>query len=217
MQLQSKVTLAKKGDSHVIQLVKKGASDIIEVNLNWSQPVAPPKKSGFFGAISNALNQPAELDLDLGALYELKDGQKSVIQPLGNCFGALDYPPYLAHSGDDRSGASASGEFLRIKTANWHLFRRVCIYAYIYSGAPDWATAKGVIRVKVPGQPDLEVPMGEQRDPGRLCAICMLENQNDNVSVTKLITFHDGSRTGTWQSDLDAAYGWGMNWVSGRK
>ena len=219
----NKVTLKKKGDSHKISLVKqpKGMSfaphDMIVINLNWSQAEASSKRTGFWGAILDAFTGTPELDLDLGALIELKDGVKRVIQPLGKSFGSLEQNPFVEHSGDDRTGSNDSGETIRIKVSNWKKFKRICVYTYIYDGAADWARAKGIVEVKIPNQPTLVVEMGEHTQSARLCAICMLENQNDDIVVTKLISFHDGKKTGTWQNDLDVAYDWGMNWHRARK
>lgn len=199
----SKITLAKKGDTARLSL-DKGTGDIV-INLNWSRP---PSGTGLW----NRLLGGAGLDLDLGALIELQNGFKAVVQPLGNLFGTLDGPPWIAHSGDDRSGASAEGEFLRIRSGNWTHFKRACIFTYIYEGAPDWATAQGIVTVRVPNQPVLEVQMGQHNSASHLCAICMLANKGGQIEITQLMTFHDGSRKGTWQADLDAHYGWDMTW-----
>ena len=89
-----------------ISLEKKSPEGLGEIliNLNWnSQPV----KQGFFGGSSG-------IDLDLGCLYELKDGRKGVVQALGNAFGSLNQPPYISLDGDDRTGAVKTGENLRI-------------------------------------------------------------------------------------------------------
>jgi tellurite resistance protein TerA len=171
-----KISLSKDGEVGKLSLKKSAAKEeLIEINLNWSQP---EKREGL-GALLGM--KPKQLDLDVGALIELADGTKYVVQPLGNTFGAMDAPPYLHHSGDDRSGASASGEFLRIRLANWKYFKRVCVYTYIYEGAPDWATAKGVVTLRVPGQPELEVSMGLQKDKAPLCAIAMLTNPKSEI------------------------------------
>src|SRR3546814_10682737 len=56
----------------------------IILNLNWTQA---EQKKGFFGG--GAKN----IDLDLGVLFELKNGDKGVIQALGNTFGSFNYDP----------------------------------------------------------------------------------------------------------------------------
>ena len=186
-----------------VNLEKKGSAlGEVLINLNWSQPV----KKGFFS------RKPAAIDLDLGCLYELKDGRKGCVQALGNAFGSLSAPPWIALDGDDRSGASAAGENLRVNGQKLSLIRRVLIYTFIYEGAANWQQADGVVTVKCPGSQDIIVRMDEYGSQLTMCGIAMLENQNDETfSVEKLVRFFRGHR------DLDQAYGWGLNWVAGRK
>jgi tellurite resistance protein TerA len=44
------------------------------------------------------------------------------------------------------------------------------------------------------------------------CAIAMLENQGGDLVVRREVRYIRGG-----QADLDAAYGWGMDWAPGRK
>ena len=186
-----------------VSLEKKGASlGEILIKLNWSQPV----KKGLFS------RKPAAIDLDLGCLYELKNGRKGCVQALGNAFGSLSAPPYVALDGDDRSGASAAGENLRVNGQKIGEIKRILIFTYIYEGAASWKDADGVVTVKCPGSQDIIVRMDEYGSSLTMCGIAMLENQNDETfSVEKLVRFFRGHR------DLDQAYGWGLNWVAGRK
>ena len=73
------------------------------VNLNWN---SRPAKQGF---LSSLLGGNQGIDLDLGCLYELKNGQKGAVQALGNSFGNLNQAPYISLDGDDRTGAAAAG------------------------------------------------------------------------------------------------------------
>ncbi len=45
---------------------------------------------------------------------ELRDGSKGVVQALGNSFGSLQQPPFIALDGDDRSGSVSGGPSLGI-------------------------------------------------------------------------------------------------------
>ncbi len=176
----------------------------ILINLNWSQP--PAKK--FLGM---TLAQPS-IDLDLGCLYEMKNGSKGCVQALGNTFGSLNSLPFIALDGDDRSGAALGGENLRVNGSHVAEFKRILIYTFIYEGAANWRSADGVVTVKCPGSQDLIVRMDEYGSAKRMCAIAMLENSgNETFSVEKLVQFYDG------HSQMDRAFGWGMNWVPGRK
>jgi len=197
----NKIELKKKGD--VINLEKKsGSLGEILINLNWNR-----KKSGggFFKAATG-------IDLDLGCLYELKDGTKGGVQALGNAFGDFSRPPYVSLDGDDRTGENAGGENLRINGARVADIKRIVIFAFIYDGVANWTQADGVVTVSQPGGPDIVVRMDEYNNSKRLCAIAMIRNVNDQTfSIERLVQFFDD------QQKLDVAYDWGLRWARGRK
>ena len=188
----------KKGQK--VNLKKKVSIGEILINLNWDQP----KKRFLFA--------PKPIDLDLGCLYELKNGRKGTVQALGNAFGHLNAEPWIALDGDDRTGASASGENLRINGAKIPEIKWVLVYTFIYEGAANWQTANGVVTLRYPGNEDIIVRMDEYNNARRMCAIALLENNGDDgFSVEKQVRFFDG------HAQMDKAYGWGMRWVPGRK
>lgn len=180
-----------------VSLVKgnNGLGEVL-INLNWSQP------KGFFAR---------PIDLDLGCLYELKNGEKGTVQALGNRFGSLVQPPYIALDGDDRSGASASGENLRINGKMVSQIKRILVYTFIYDGVANWKGADGIVTVKCPGSPEIIVRMDEYGSNLGLCAIALLENVNDTLSVQKIVNFYAD------QSYADRAFNWGLRWKPGRK
>jgi len=187
-----------------VNLRKSGSTlGEILINLNWSQPT---KRGGLFSP------RPAAIDLDLGCLFEMKDGQKGCVQALGRAFGSLTEPPFIALDGDDRTGAVAGGENLRVNGTMIRQIRRILVYTFIYEGAANWAEAKGVVTVKCPGSQEVIVRMDEYGSNLPMCAIAMLENCDDETfSVEKLVRFFQGHR------QMDEAYSWGMRWVAGRK
>ena len=190
-----KVNLSKANDKPLGEIL---------INLNWSQP--PARK-----ILGLTLPQQS-IDLDLGCLYEMKDGHKGCVQALGNAFGSLKNYPFIALDGDDRSGAASDGENLRVNGAHIADFKRILIYTFIYEGVANWKSADGIVTVKCPGSEDLIVRMDEYSTSQRMCAIAMLENSNNQTfSVEKLIQFYDG------HSKMDRAFGWGMSWTPGRK
>lgn len=194
----SKVTLEKPGQT--VSLEKKGASfGEITVNLNWSRG-----RKGFFGG-------GTAIDLDLGCLFELADGRKGVVQALGTMFGAFDQPPYLALSGDDRTGDVSQGETLRINGAHWGDIRRLAVFANIYDGVPNWQQTDGVVLVTMPDQPPIEVRMTEGRNDRRLCGIVLIENDGGRLKATRVVEYVRD------QQVLDERFGWGLRWVAGQK
>ena len=187
-----------------VSLVKRGKTlGEIVINLNWSQP---QQKSGFFGRFLSH-----GIDLDLACLYELKDGSIGAVQALGNHFGELDYPPFIALDGDDRTGAVAAGETIRVNGKFADRIKRILIYTFIYEGTANWEEAKGVVTVNCPGSPELIVRMDEYGSRKHTCAIALLENVGDTFSVEKIVEFFGDSE------EMDHAFHWGLRWTIGRK
>ena len=183
-----------------VDLHKGGPLGEIRINLNWSQP---PAVCG---------RPPRAIDLDLGCLYEMSDGRKGCVQALGNAFGGLDRPPYVALDADDRTGASEKGEDLRVNGGKIAQIRRILVYTFIYDGVADWQEADGAVTIQCPGSPELVVRMDEYGSSERTCAIAMLENADGRTfSVEKLVRFFNDQRA------MDQAFGWGLSWRPGRK
>lgn len=193
---------------HKVSLEKKSSAGLGEilVNLNWN---ARPANQGFFGSLFGGNRG---IDLDLGCLYELKDGRKGTVQALGNCFGALNQPPYIALDGDDRTGAAASGENLRINGDQIANIKRILVYTYIYEGVANWKQADAVVTIKYPGAEDLVVQMDSYNSSHIMCGLALFENCNDETfSVEKIVQFYSGHEA------LDKAFGWGLRWKPGHK
>ena len=187
-----------------VSLVKRGRTlGEIVINLNWSRPSST---SGLFSRFTSK-----GIDLDLACLYELKDGEIGAIQALGNHFGELSYPPYIALDGDDRTGAVTAGETIRVNGRYVDKIRRILIYTFIYEGAANWAEAKGVVTVNCPGSPELIVLMDEYGSRKHTCAIALLENVGGTFSVEKIVEFFDDAEK------MDNAFDWGLRWTVGRK
>ncbi|CDH44488.1 TerD family protein [Candidatus Contendibacter odensensis] len=197
-----KITLDKKTPSISLEKKAQGFGEIV-VNLNWNQGSGG---KGFFGRLTSR-----KIDLDLGCLFKLSDGRPGAVQALGGNFGSLQQLPYIQLMGDDRSGASAAGEFLHINGQQWGQLDRVLVFAMIYEGAPNWAETDAVVTITIPGQPTLELRVDSHRNDQRMCALAMLENQNGNIKVTKLVEYFADHRV------LDQAYGFGLRWVAGSK
>ncbi|PIL19597.1 hypothetical protein P775_13820 [Puniceibacterium antarcticum] len=199
----SKVSLTKN-DSTISLKKQDGKFGRIRVNLNWNQ-----KKTagGFFGMGKRGI------DLDLGAFVEFRTGEFGVVQALGNSFGDLDALPFTKLLADDRTGTSTDGEWLEINGDAWSNFRRVLIFAFIYEGVANWQETDGVIRLMVPGQPEVEVRMNVQSLDSRngMCAVALLENKDNQIRVNREVRFFAGHEA------MDNAYGWGMRWRAGTK
>ena len=198
----SKIELKKKGEKINLEKKSGGLGEIL-INLNWNQQT---KKSGFFGKTSTGV------DLDLACLYELKNGNKGVVQALGDSFGSLNREPYIMLDGDDRTGAVNTGENIRINGSKVADIKRILVFTFIYKGVSNWSEADGIVTLKQNGGPDIVVKLDEFDSKLPMCAIAMIENQGDETfSIERIVRHFSGHK------DLDAAYGWGMRWVAGSK
>jgi len=194
----SKISLDKARPS--VSLEKRGSSfGEICINLNWNRG-----KKGFFGG-------GTAIDLDLGCFFELADGDMSVIQALGNRFGRYEDMPFIALSGDDRTGDVSEGETIRINGAHWAKFKRVAFFAYIYEGAPNWAATDGVVTITAPDQPPIEVRMTEGRNDRGFCGVALFENEGGGLKVTRLVEYFRD------HGEYDQRLGFGFRWTAGRK
>ncbi len=214
-----KVTLENRGDTHRIILSKETQTSNKEIiiNLNWTQEVS---KKGFF---ANLLSSSQGIDLDLGCFYELRSGEKMVIDGIQFAHnqggprdsvtkqGCLAKAPWIWHSGDDRSGAG-DGENILVNPIGLRDLKRVTVYCFIYEGVAKWMDTNAVVTVKIPENPDIVVEMGKQNSPQKFCAIAeILFDAIDSITVKKLVTFHAG------HADCDKTYGWGLQWQAGSK
>lgn len=197
LQKGQKVSLKKNASS--------GLGEIL-VNLNWN---SKPKKQGF---LKSLVGGSQGIDLDLGCLFELKDGKKGAVQALGNAFGSLNNPPFIALDGDDRTGAAISGENLRINGNQIAEIKRVLVYTFIYEGIANWQQADATVIIRYPGAEDLVVKMDDYNSSEVMCGLVLFENQNDETfNVEKIVQFYRG------HPDLDKAFNWGLKWTAGRK
>ena len=205
----SKVSLTK--NNRQVSLEKTGAGfGEIRINLNWNKGGAAPAaaKTGFFAKLMPAAKG---VDLDLGCLYELQDGERSIVQALGNMFGEFNRAPYIQLSGDDRTGSVSDGEWMRINGQQWSQIKRVIIYAFIYEGAPNWAATDAVVTIHVPNQAPIEIQLTEGDSGKSLCGVVLLENRGGSIHVSREVQYFSS------QKPLDEHYGWGLRWSKGSK
>ncbi|MBC8949958.1 MULTISPECIES: TerD family protein [Xenorhabdus] len=200
----SKVSLTK--EKPTISLSKRDSYGEIRINLNWSQNASSSKGllQGMFGANKN-------VDLDLGAFVRLQDGEKDVVQALGNRFGDYRYEPYVELQGDDRTGQVRDGEWLHVNGFEWKNIREVLIYAFIYKGVPSWDKTDGIVTIYVPDQPPIETRMTEGNNHKGMCAIARLVNENGAIKVERINQYFSGHK------EMDRAFSWGFSWTSGKK
>lgn len=200
----SKVTLTKAAPK--VSLAKQSTGGgLLRVNLNWD---AQTRKTGLFGRSS------ASIDLDLGCLYEYSDGSKGAVQALGDSFrdrNPFSPDPICRLDGDDRSGTNTAGENLFVDLSQVEHIRRILVYAFIYEGAPSWASANAVVTLIPVTGPQIEVRLDEHDPRAGMCAIAVLQNVGGELTVQREVRYFGG------HAELDKAFGWGMRWTTGSK
>ena len=223
----NKIVLEKSGDAKRINLAKDSSGKIISkeinINLNRTQEKIEKKSSGFFGSMSKMFSGSDDIDLDLGCFYELRNGTKMVIDGIqfangnGGIRSALSNQgrytdqPWVWHSGDDRSG-TGDGENILINPIGVKDLKRLTIYCFIYKGVANWSQTNAVASIKVPGNPDIVVEMGQQINKEMMCALAEINFEgSEEINVKKLISFHNG------HAECDRAYNWGLQWKAGSK
>lgn len=206
--------LSKPGDTAIVNPPKDGMPNF-EIGVAWDEiEIAPEKKSGFLGKLLNkaAPKSIKGVDLDIGCLFELKNGKRGAIQAFGKNFGALDSEPYIQLSGDERTGeAEGEDELILVNGAHWNDIQRIVIYIYIYKGAENWEAVQPQIQVRVPNEEPMIVSLHAKRQELALCAVAGLENIRKGIKMTNYLEYFPG------HAELDRAFGFGLDWEDGQK
>ncbi|MFI6682085.1 Tellurium resistance [Streptomyces sp. NPDC050485] len=211
---------------NTVSLGKQGANTgSLRVNLSWRMRTSDfggkPDEGGrllrhpfkYFKPemVQGHTQSMVNVDLDLGCLYELQDGTKGVVQPLGNFFGATNKPPYVECSGDDRFG-SASGETIFVNLDHRDEIKRLLIFVYIYDQTPAFDRTHAKVTLYPSNGPRIEIELDERAPEARSCAVVSIENVKGDMVVRREVKFVYG-----FQAELDRLYGWGLQWGRGYK
>ncbi|WP_424213933.1 TerD family protein [Streptomyces sp. BI20] len=209
-----------------VSLTEQGAvSGNLRVNLSWR--MRPSDLGGPRGDGVSLLRHPGRLfkpemvqghtqgmvnvDLDLGCLWELTDGSRGAVQPLGNLLGEINGPPYVKLSGDDRFGA-ASGETLFVNLDHAEEIKRLLVFVYIYDQTPAFDRTHAEVTLYPSNGPRIVIPLDERQPQARSCAVVSLEHVKGQLLVRREVRFVYG-----FQAELDRLYGWGLQWGPGTK
>jgi tellurite resistance protein TerA len=142
-------------------------------------------------------------------MFELQDGQSSVIQPLGGNLGWPDSYPWLYLDKDDRSGRATDGENLYIVKPE--VVKRVMVFALIYEGAADFRSVGAYLTVVDHLGAITQVALDNPDANRTFCAVATITVQGDQLVIQKEERYFRGHR------DADGFYGFGFDWTPGRK
>lgn len=197
-----KVTLEKRGSAQAVDLRKGGGTQPVHINLNWDQPGS---KAGFLGKLFSA----GSVDLDLGCMFRLADGQKGVIQPLGGNFGSRSQPPYIHLDKDDRSGAASDGENMFVFRPD--LIDQVLVFAMIYEGTANFSTVNGRLKIKDDAGSEILIPLNSPDSRKQFCAVAMIKKEGNSIRIVKEERYFQD------HEECDRVYGFGFRWSVGSK
>jgi uncharacterized protein involved in tellurium resistance len=208
-----------------VSLTEQGAdSGSLRVNLSWRMRTSDfDDRTSRRGSLRNPLQalKPqvvqahtqgmVNVDLDLACMYELADGTKGVVQPLGNFLGDWNSPPYVKLTGDDRFG-SPSGETIYVNLDHKDDIKRLLFFVYIYDGTPAFDRTHAVLTLFPSSGPRVEVSLDRRAPQARSCAVLLMQHEKGELMVRREVRYVYG-----FQAELDRLYGWGLQWGRGYK
>jgi tellurite resistance protein TerA len=197
--------LSESGQNKTLS-IPEGRFPSMRVTLSWNNIVPHA------GLLARLMGRTTGIDLDLGCLYELTDGTRGSVQAFGNDFGAIDKPPYIKHTGDERTGNTPGiDESLIIDGNKWENIKRFLVYAYIYEGPTNWRAIKPEIRLVIPDQTPMIVTLAAPRSDLPVCALATVENVDNGVKLTNHSEYFSSHPA------MDRAFGYGLRWEDGTK
>lgn len=203
----SKVRLDKQGEKHTISLEKSGSPKGFHITLQWDQPAESRGFGSLLGRLAGSKGGGA--DLDLGCMWRDRSGNQGVIQPLGGNFGSRTAVPYIFLDKDDRSGAAADGEnmyLLRPETISL-----VVIFAMIYEGTANFSNVNARLTIFDDKGGEILIPLNAPDSRRTFCAVASITYNGSDIQ------FQKDERYFVSHKECDQFYGFGFNWVKGRK
>lgn len=203
--------LTLPGEVAVVNPPASGTLPNFNIGVAWDN-VKVTEERGFFKRLFKKKVLKAGVDLDLGCLYELRNGSRGAMQAFGAQHGALDAEPYIFLTGDERRGdREGPDETILVNGAHWSEIERILIYVYIYKGARNWAAVRPQVQVRVPGEEPMIVTLNARKPEMAVCAVAGLESVRGGIKMTSYLEYFPG------HADMDRAFGFGLPWESGSK
>lgn len=209
--------LSQPGQTAIVNPTREGIKDF-EIGVAWDniKQRVPLGKQTFLEKLLHikpkTKKKKRNVDLDIGCLYELKNGKRGAIQAFGEMFGEYDNEPYIALNRDERTGDSdGEDELIRVNGKRWDRFERILIYIYIYKGAENWDMVQPQVQVRVPEEKPMIVNLHAKKQELALCAVAQLENIRGGIKMTNIMEYFPG------HAEMDRSFGYGLQWEEGQK
>ena len=146
------------------------------INLTWKKSSSKPSK--------------VNVDLDLGCLCEMQNGEQYLVTALGDNYGSLDSPPYVELDWDDKTGSG--GENLQIRGKKGNNIKRMLLFVLIYAGLSNWKQLDSAITIKQSGGCDVLIPIERTGLSKKICAAVSFENNKGRFAVQRIMKFVNG-------------------------
>ena len=207
---QSGTFLTKPGEVAIVNPSADGLPDF-NIGVAWDNVAVEGEKNPLKRLFKKKIVR-AGVDLDLGCLYELRNGGRGGMQAFGEIHGSLDQEPWIFLTGDERHGDRAGpDETIFVNGAHWQEIERILIYVYIYDGARNWAAVRPQVQVRVPGEEPMVVTLNAQRPEMAVCAVAGIESIRGGIKMTSYLEYFPG------HAEMDRAFGFGLAWEEGSK
>ncbi len=181
------------------------------IGVAWDN-VAVEQETGLIKKFFKKKIVKAGVDLDLGCLYELRNGGRGGMQAFGKMHGSLEQEPWIFLTGDERTGErEGPDETILVNGAHWGEIERLLIYVYIYDGARSWASVCPQIQVRVPGEQPMVVTLNARKPEMSVCAVAGIESIRGGIKMTSYLEYFPG------HAEMDRAFGYGLAWEDGSK
>ncbi|OEJ51869.1 hypothetical protein [Streptomyces agglomeratus] len=185
--------------------------------LTRADPQARIAGRGVLQANLNWLPE-AGADLNLCCLVSSTDGSATVVQSLGDDYGSLTSPPYVALDHDDRTGESSDGETLRVSIEHHAAFKRLLFFVYIYEGAADFRDLGAVATVTAPSGDGCRILLDDSPPGSTACAVALVAPDNGGLSVRREVRWFTGWPVMAPHRQINDAYGFGIeSWTTMEK
>lgn len=184
--------------------------DKIEIGLAWNNVIITQPE----GLINKMLAKKKRtgVDLDLGCLYQLKNDTRGCLQGFGELFGNYNNPPFIHHSGDEKTGdKEGHDEILEINGKKWSEIERIVIYTYIYEGPQLWADIEPEIELNIAGIEKMTYDIRAYKENIPMYGFVLLENIDGDIKLTDVSEYFAG------HAELSRAFGFGIRWEDGEK
>lgn len=161
------------------------------------------------GVLRVAYRADGGADAELGALFELADGRKGVVQALGGATGALWLPPYV------QLDAGGGVPEMAVNLDQAVRFRRVLVFLALRGGS--FADAGGTVEVRPEHGPPEDFALAPSGGESAACALVLVTRgragEGDVLRLRREARYLPARPGLSPQRTVDYAYGWALRWV----